>query len=49
MELSLESPHSERKKEVTAKPSAPAPSMPAADNLAKPLSDAMEEVHTSSA
>uniref|UniRef100_A0A3Q1KAG1 Sorting nexin-2 n=1 Tax=Anabas testudineus TaxID=64144 RepID=A0A3Q1KAG1_ANATE len=43
VELSLDSPRSERKKEVTAKPSAPAPSVSAAASLAKPQSAAMEE------
>uniref|UniRef100_A0A7N6AUE8 Sorting nexin-1 n=1 Tax=Anabas testudineus TaxID=64144 RepID=A0A7N6AUE8_ANATE len=44
VELSLDSPRSERKKEVTAKPSAPAPSVSAAASLAKPQSAAMEEL-----
>uniref|UniRef100_A0A3P9BXP1 Sorting nexin-1 n=1 Tax=Maylandia zebra TaxID=106582 RepID=A0A3P9BXP1_9CICH len=45
VELSLDSPRNERKKEATAKPSAPAPtSLPAAASLAKPQPPALEEV-----
>lgn len=45
VELSLDSPRNERKKEATAKPSASAPtSLPAAASLAKPQSAALEEV-----
>ncbi|XP_035012118.2 sorting nexin-1a [Hippoglossus stenolepis] len=44
VELSLDSPRSERKKEVTAKPSAPAPSLSATASLAKPQSAALEEM-----
>ncbi|XP_039988935.1 sorting nexin-1a isoform X2 [Xiphias gladius] len=44
VELSLDSPRNERKKEVTAKPSAPAPSPSAAASLAKPQSAALEEL-----
>ncbi|XP_019934438.2 sorting nexin-1a isoform X1 [Paralichthys olivaceus] len=44
VELSLDSPRSERKKEVTAKPSAPAPSLSAAASLAKSQSAALEEM-----
>ncbi|CAB1421843.1 unnamed protein product [Pleuronectes platessa] len=44
VELSLDSPRSERKKEVMAKPSAPAPSLSATASLAKPQSAALEEM-----
>lgn len=43
MELSLDSPRDERKKEMTTKPSAPTPSLSA---VAVPQSAALEEVHT---
>lgn len=47
VELSLDSPLNERKKDVTAKPSASAPALSAAAaSLAKPQSAALEEVHT---
>ncbi|XP_030587403.1 sorting nexin-1a isoform X2 [Archocentrus centrarchus] len=45
VELSLDSPRNERKKEATAKPSASAPtSLPAAVSLAKPQSASLEEL-----
>ncbi|XP_042352793.1 sorting nexin-1a [Plectropomus leopardus] len=44
VELSLDSPRDERKKDVTAKPSVSAPSLSAAANLAKPQSAALEEL-----
>ncbi|XP_044050250.1 sorting nexin-1a [Siniperca chuatsi] len=44
VELSLDSPRNERKKDVTAKPSAPAPSLSAAASLAKPQSASLEEL-----
>ncbi|XP_039882255.1 sorting nexin-1a isoform X1 [Simochromis diagramma] len=45
VELSLDSPRNERKKEATAKPSAPAPtSLTAAASLAKPQPPALEEL-----
>ncbi|GLD46680.1 sorting nexin-1-like protein [Lates japonicus] len=44
VELSLDSPRNERKKEVQAKPSASAPTMSAAASLAKPQSAALEEL-----
>uniref|UniRef100_A0A8D3CCZ9 PX domain-containing protein n=1 Tax=Scophthalmus maximus TaxID=52904 RepID=A0A8D3CCZ9_SCOMX len=44
VELSLDSPQSERKKEVTDKPSASAPSLSAAASLAKPQSAALDEL-----
>ncbi|XP_076589113.1 sorting nexin-1a [Chaetodon auriga] len=44
VELSLDSPRDQRKKDVTAKPSASAPSMAAAASLTKPQSSALEEL-----
>lgn len=44
VELSLDSPRDERKKDATAKPSASAPSLSAAASLAKPQSAALEEL-----
>ncbi|KAG7230876.1 hypothetical protein INR49_024903 [Caranx melampygus] len=44
VELSLDSPHNERKKEAAAKPSASAPSLSAAASLAKSQPAALEEL-----
>ncbi|KAM7002083.1 sorting nexin-1a [Tautogolabrus adspersus] len=44
VELSLDSPRGERKKDVTAKPSVSAPSLSAAASLAKPQSASLEEL-----
>lgn len=44
VELSLDSPRDERKKDATAKPSVSAPSVSAAASLAKPQSAALEEL-----
>ncbi|XP_070828797.1 sorting nexin-1a [Chaetodon trifascialis] len=44
VELSLDSPRDQRKKDVTAKPSTSAPSMAAAASLTKPQSSALEEL-----
>uniref|UniRef100_UPI0037E8BA17 sorting nexin-1a n=1 Tax=Semicossyphus pulcher TaxID=241346 RepID=UPI0037E8BA17 len=44
VELSLDSPRDERKKDATAKPSVSAPSLSAAASLAKPQSAALEEL-----
>ncbi|XP_068578939.1 sorting nexin-1a [Cebidichthys violaceus] len=44
VELSLDSPRDERKKDVTTKPSASAPSESAAASLAKPQSASLEEL-----
>ncbi|XP_071348630.1 sorting nexin-1a [Trachinotus anak] len=44
VELSLDSPRNERKKEAMAKPSASAPSLSVAASLAKPQSAALEEL-----
>lgn len=47
VELSLDSPRDQRKKDATAKPSASAPSLLATASLTKPQPSALEEVHIS--